>query len=214
LSIRASKASQACLGFRAQRGGAVVVGVTVERGEPRVVLSTFLPTAEEGDRLAFEPYHVAAKMPRGRDGGASAAARAAVEEARKRQVALATKGLKAIVAKLAGEGHSSVDGALLVNRAGWMTDLLAYSLAFADHPPVAEGLQVRESLRRAFDKAKLKVSEIDEKTLTSLASEVRHLSPAALDARLKALGAAAGRPWRKEHKLACLAAWMSCVARK
>lgn len=210
----ASPTKTVTLGFRAQRGGAVVVGVTVERGEPRVVLSTFLPTAEVGDRLAFEPYHVATEMPRGRDGGASAAARGAVEEARKRQVALATKGLKAIMAKLAGEGHSPVDGALLINRAGWMTDLLAYSLAFADHPPVAEGLQVRESLRRAFDKAKLKVAEIDEKTLPALASEVLRLSPTALDARLKALGTTAGRPWRKEQKLACLAAWMSCVARK
>ena len=31
--------------------------------------------------------------------------------------------------------------------------------------------------------------------------------PSEIDARMKVLGASAGRPWRKEQKLACLAAW-------
>src|SRR5579875_2527111 len=57
----------AALGFRAGRGGSVVVAVAWDDGNPRVVLSTFLATAAEGDRLAFEPYHVAADMPRGPD---------------------------------------------------------------------------------------------------------------------------------------------------
>jgi hypothetical protein len=39
------------LGFRALKGGGVVVGVVVDEGDPRVVLSTFLPTAADGDRL-------------------------------------------------------------------------------------------------------------------------------------------------------------------
>ena len=43
------------LGFRAGRGGSVVVGVAVSPPLPRVVLSAFLATAAEGDRLAFEP---------------------------------------------------------------------------------------------------------------------------------------------------------------
>ena len=57
------------LGFRAGRGGSVVFGVAADRPPPRVVLSTFLATAAEGDRLAFEPYQVAYEMPRG-EGGA------------------------------------------------------------------------------------------------------------------------------------------------
>jgi len=58
------------LGFRALKGGGVVVGVVVDEGDPRVVLSTFLPTAAKGDRLALEPYRVAYEMKRGPDGGA------------------------------------------------------------------------------------------------------------------------------------------------
>lgn len=197
------------LGFRTLKGGSVVVGVAVDEGEPRVVRSSFLATAAEGDRLSLEPYHVAAGMKRGPDGGASADALAAVAEGRKRQHALAAKGLDEIIRNLQNAGHQPVVAALLVNRAGWVTDLLAYSLAFPDHPPVAEGLAVREALRFACRRCGVEVSEIDEKSLPELASEMFRLSPAALDTRLKALGAAVGRPWRKEQKLACLAAWVA-----
>jgi len=38
------------LGFRALKGGGAMVGVILDQGEPRVVVSTFLPTAVEGDR--------------------------------------------------------------------------------------------------------------------------------------------------------------------
>ena len=37
---------------------------------------------------------------------------------------------------------------------------------------------------------------------------------ASLDDSLKALGVAAGRPWRKEQKLACLAAWVAVAAQR
>lgn len=197
------------LGFRAERGGAVVVGVAIAGGETRVVLSSFLPTATEGDRLALEPYHVAAAMERGPDGGASPKAIAAVAKGRTRQDALAVKGLNDIIGKLHHAGYEPAVAALLVNRAGWMTDLLAYSLAFPDHPPVAEGLAVRDALRFAFAECGLKVAETDEKSLPGLASKRLGMAPAALDTRIKAFGAAAGRPWRKEQKLACLAAWVA-----
>jgi hypothetical protein len=98
---------------------------------------------------------------------------------------------------------------LLVNRAGWITDLLEHSLFAPEHPPVAEGLAVRDALRFAFGQSGLKVIEMDEKSLPEAASKALRLSIADIDLRLKSLGAAAGRPWRKEQKLACLAAWLA-----
>jgi hypothetical protein len=201
------KNTSVALGLRAVRGGGVVVGVAFEEGEPRVVLSSFLATGAEGDRLSFEPYHVAAELCP--DGKVSAKARAAVAEGRKRQDRLAAKGLREIADRLREERCEAVVAALLVNRAGWVTDLLAYSVAFADHPPVAEGLAVRDALRFACREADLKTAEVDEKSLPDLASEVLRIGSAGIDARLKALGAGAGRPWRKEQKLACLAAWLT-----
>jgi hypothetical protein len=202
------------LGFRALKGGSVVVGVAMDGSEPRLVRSSFLATAAEGDRLSLEPYHLAAGMERGPGGGASPEAAAAVAEGRKRQNELAAAGLEEIVRTLRKEERELVVAALLVNRAGWVIDLLDYSLAFADHPPVAEGLAVRDALRFAFARLGIEVAEMDEKSLPVLASQELRLDSSEIEARLKTLGATAGRPWRKEQKLACLAAWVALAARQ
>jgi len=206
--------ARVALGFRALRGGSVVVAVALDGREPRVVLSSFLATAAEGDRLALEPYHVAAEMARGPHDGVPAEAAAAVAEARRRQDTLAATGLEALMLQLRDAGREPAVAALLVNRAGWIPDLLAYSLAWPDHPPVAEGLAVRDALRFAFGRLGIAVAEIDEKSLGESAAMALGFEAAAIDARLKALGATVGRPWRKEQKLACLAAWVAVAARR
>jgi hypothetical protein len=200
------------LGLRALRGGSAVVGVALQGREPRIVLSAFLATAEEGDRLTREPYHVAAEMARGADGRASPEAVAAVAEGRKRQDKMAAKGLEAIVRKLEKDGHEPAAAALLVNRAGWVTDLLEYSLFAPEPPAVAEGLAVRDALRLALKRSRIETKEVDEKSLPQEASKRLGLAAAEIEVRLKALGAAAGKPWRKEQKLACLAAWLAVRA--
>ena len=200
------------LGLRARKGGAVVVGVAVEGGEPRVVLSTFLATCAEGDRLSFEPYHVATELERDSQGRASAEAAAAVAEGRRRQDQLAAKGLHAIVRALEEARCKPVVAALLVNRAGWITDLLEYSASWPEHVPVAEGLAVRDALRFACKKCQIEIAELDEKSLADLAARALGTSSMQIDARLKVLGATVGRPWRKEQKLACLSAWFALTA--
>ncbi len=174
------------LGFRAGRGGSVVVGVTVMGGEPSIALSTFLATAAEGDRIAYEPYHVAAE--RMRDGAAFSEAAAIVAEGRARQDQLAAKGLSEIMANLG----QPVVAALLVNRAGWITDLLEHSLSAPEHPPVAEGLAVRDALRFALNQCGIRTVEMDEKSLPQTK-----------------FPATAPAPWRKEQKAAALAAWVA-----
>jgi hypothetical protein len=211
---RRDTATPVGLGLRALKEGAAVVGIAVEGGEPRVVLSTFLATSAEGDRLSFEPYHVAAEMKRDPQGRVSAEAAAAVAEGRRRQEQLAAKGLHSIVGTLAEARCKPVVAALLVNRAGWITDLLEYSSSWPEHVPVAEGLAVRDALRFAFKECRVEVTELDEKSLPDLAASALHTSSVAIDARLTALGATVGRPWRKEQKLACLSAWFAITAQR
>jgi hypothetical protein len=202
------------LGFRAVRGGGVVVGVAAPAGEPRLVLSSFIATAAAGDRLSLEPYHVAAGMPRGPDGGASAEAAAAVAEGRRRQGELAARGLAEIVGRLAAADCEPVAAGLLVNRAGWITDLLAHSLSAPEHPPVAEGLAVRDALRSALRRCGLAATELDEKSLRETAEIALSRPRPEIDGALRALGAAAGRPWRAEQKLSALAAWVAATERR
>jgi len=201
------------LGLRAGRGGAVVVVVAADVQGPRIVLSSYLATAAEGDRLAYEPYHVAFEMPRDPDGKPTPETAAAVAEGRRRQQGMASKALADILARLRAAGAPPTVAALLVNRAGWMTDLLEHSLSHPAHPPVIEGLAVREALRLACLECGLSFVEMDEKTLDEAAAVKLGCSSGEIAAALKALGAAAGKPWRKEQKQACLAAWVAAVAR-
>ncbi len=201
------------LGLRARKGGAVVVGVAVEAGEPRVVISTVLDTCADGDQLSFEPYRVAADMARGPQGGAGAEAAAAVAEGRRRQELLATNGLRRIVRQLEAAMCKPIVAALLVNRAGWITDVLEYSLAWPEHVPVAEALAVRDALRFATRECGIEVAELDEKSLPDLATRTLGIPSTQIAARLKALGAPLGKPWRKEQKLACLSAWIAVAGR-
>jgi hypothetical protein len=200
--------------LRARKGGAVVVGVAVEGGEPRVVLSTFLATFAEGDRLSLEPFHVAAECKRGAQGGNSAEAAAAVAEGRRRQALLAANGLRDIVRALEEARCEPVVAALLVNRAGWVSDLLEYSASWPEHVPVAEGLAVRDALRFALRECRFEFAEVDEKSLPDFAASALDTTSAALEARLKALGAMAFGAWRKEQKLACLSAWVALTVRR
>ncbi len=181
------------------------MAVAVEAGEPHVTLSTFLATGADGDRLSREPYHVAHELARGPRGEVSAAA-AAVAEGRGRQDRLAANGLRSILDRL---DDTPVVAALLVNRVGWITDVLDYSLAWPEHVPVAEGLAVRDALRFACNACGCEVVELDEKSLPDRASDMIGLSATEIDARLKRLGTTVGRPWRKEQKLAALAAWVA-----
>jgi hypothetical protein len=173
----------------------VVVGIALDDDQPRVVLSSFLSTGD--DRLSLEPYHVARDLP-------LAAAAAAVAEGRRRQEQLASAGLQGTIERL---GRKPALAALLVNRAGWVTDLLSYSLAFAEHAAVADNLAVREALRGACRRCALEIVEADETSLPDVAAQVLRLSPAEIKVRLKDLGAT--KPWRREQKLACLAAWLA-----
>ena len=205
-------ALRAAIGLRAQRGGALAVGVTVRDGEPQILVSSVIETGAPGDRLSLEPYRAAAEMPRDPRGKASADAAAAVAEGRRRQDRIAAESLKGIVRKLKGAADRPAVAALLVNRAGWVTNLLEYSLAWPEHAAVADGLAVREALRFACGECGLEVIELDEKSLPQVAAKALGLPPDQIDARLKALGAVA-KPWRKEQKLACLAAWVAIAGR-
>jgi len=209
------------LGFKPGRGGSVVVGVAANGAAPNVVLSTFLTTAAEGDRLSLEPYHVAVEMVHGSGAAQQRVdraawpdtrvppreAQAAVAEGRRRQDAMAAEGLAAIVRELRATGQDPRTAALLVNRAGWLTEpmRLPHSLSAPEHPPVIEGLAVRDALRFAFAGCGLEVIEMDEKSLPEVAGQRLELAPSHVDG----LGASVGRPWRKEQKLACLAAWLA-----
>ncbi len=200
---------QTGIGLRAMRGGSVVVALNVGGGQPRLGLSWFLDTAIDGDRLSLEPYSVAAEMMRAKPDTALSALEGMIAQARARQNQQAYLRLAEMLDRMKISATGPVSIGLLVNRAGWITDLLSHSLSAPEHPAIAEGLAVRDALRFACDQIGLRVVELDEKTLAERAQTILGRTPADIDATLKLLGQDAGKPWRKEQKLACLAAWIA-----
>jgi hypothetical protein len=173
------------LGLRAQKGGAVALGVS---GEPRIILNGLLATHDPARHETLAPYAMATALPRERD---DAAARALVSDMAAAQSALATAGLAALMGM-----HGPPAGvALIANRAGWIDDLLAHALGWDDHVPVVEALAVRAALRVAILAAALPLTEPDEKTLAA----------GLADPALARLGKGQ-RPWARLQKLAALAA--------
>lgn len=199
--------SPIALGLRAARGGAVAVALQGAPTEPVLLRSVWLPVADPSDRIAFEPFTWAFETHRA--GGATLEAISqAVVDGRSRQALSAEDNLGAFLTSL-GDDPVSARVALLVNRAGWVGELLAYSLDYDAHAAVAEGLAVREAFRAAGVRLGAPMIELDEKTLGSKAQNVLNLDPAGLDQSLGGMGHAAGRPWRKEQKAAALAAWIA-----
>ena len=171
------------IGLRAQKGGAVLVAVE----GTQILYSGLLKTHQEGDPLSFEPYRVAFEMRK------SPETAAMVTEGRRRQDRLAAEALRQWIEQIG----RPVVAALLINRAGWISDLLEYSLDWAEHVPVAELLAVRQALRYATDQCGIRRVELDEKSLPAMAAANKLEPP---------LKPPAFKPWRKEQKLACLAA--------
>ena len=56
------------------------------------------------------------------------------------------------------------------------------------------------------------VVEMDEKSLRESAALKLPQSSSQIDIQLNAFGATVGRPWRKEQKASCLAAWVAAAA--
>lgn len=86
----------------------------------------------------------------------------AVAEGRRRQEQPAAQGLNSIVRALDDARYSRAFAALVVNRAGRVTDLLQYSSSSPEQLPVAEGLAVRDAIRFAFKKCRIEAAELDE----------------------------------------------------
>jgi len=66
----------------------------------------------------------------------------------------------------------------------------------------------REALRVGCERAGLAVVGFREREVQATAATRLKLTPAALQARIAALGKPLGPPWSQDEKLAALAAWL------
>jgi hypothetical protein len=201
----------AALGFRAHMGWAAAVGVALDGGAPRLVHSSIIATAEAGDRLSNEPYHVAG----GWDGSTRAPPhpdpKAAIAEGRKTQVRLATKAITAIAGDLKQQKLKLVCGVVLATRS-WLGHSLESILGDHAHVRVYESEAVRDAVRAGLKANKIACHDVDQKSLVADGSETLKLSEERLKKKLTDLRGDLPAPWREDQKLAALAAWLSLTS--
>ena len=183
------------LGLKARTGRAILVAVGGDLERPRFVERAVLPLLPEG---AFAPYHAAEKL-------APAQARASV----RRDVAAAHRraasGLREAVRRLARSGVEVAGCGVLVGPAlpPWTTEEI---VAVHVRMHQAEGVLFREVLVAGARACEFEPVEIPEKSALAAAAERLGLTRKQIDARIAALGKAAGPPWGKDQKEAAAAA--------
>jgi len=198
---------QAAIGFRAPTGWVAAVGITLIDGAPQLLFSAIIATAPDGDRIAKEPYHVAA----GWDGLTRVKPHpdpaAAVAQGRKTQERMASKAIADIVAELKAKELKVAVGAVLATR-GLQSYTLEEALSHHAHVHVAEGMSVRDAVRYALKANGIPLREFDQKSLYVEGAKALKLAEARLKRKLTELRGTA-KPWTQDQKLCALAAWLA-----
>jgi hypothetical protein len=202
--------TKAAIGFRVHMGWAAAVGIALEGGAPRLVHSSIIETAEEGDNIAKEPYHQAAGYHGLERGARPPDPEAIIARGRKTQTKLAAKAISALAAEFKAQRLTLMAGAVLATRS-WLGHDLEGILGDHAHIHVYEGEAVRDAVRFALKANKIPAREFDQKSLYAEGAKTLKRAEPKLKAQLTALGAGR-KPWTQDQKLAALAAWLALVS--
>jgi hypothetical protein len=193
------KLEQVTLGLRAHSGWAVLVALGGSGAAPVVVERRRLSLCD--DSFPRQPYHAAEELP-------AARAKALVARSLDSAHRLAREALASAAKDLRAAGREVVGAGLLLGSGRPLPAELEAILAA--HPLIhtAEGELYREALRAGCERASIPVVGLRERDVLATASQRLALAPAALRARVAALGKPIGPPWGQDQKLAALAAWL------
>lgn len=198
----------ASIGVSAHLGWAATAVVAFDRSELRILRTDRIETYPEGDKEALEPYHVAggfdglSRVPQPAD------PRAVVKRGLRKQQRFTARSLKRLASDLADDDRELRRAAVLSSRG---RDAPTFEKSIGSHTQIhiQEGLAVRASITTALEALSATVHAIDSKSLLSIARKELHATERALMNDLSRLKPENGGAWRKEEKLAALAAWVA-----
>lgn len=196
---------RAALGFSVHTGWAAVVAVSGPAASAAVLDRRRLEMIPGSDpRRPRFVYHAARTLER-------EPARRLIRESAERATAEATASLQAVVKELGSRDQQVVAAGIVVgNRplAAELESILAsHSLVHA-----AEGELFRDAIRSATRRAGIPVTEVRARDLGSRAAAALGVPEGKVAQLLVGIGSAAGRPWAKDQKDACLAALIALSA--
>jgi hypothetical protein len=189
--------STAVLGFRPHTYWTSAVALAGPTDAPRVLERRRITFATGPERSVF---HRAEQTD-------LATARLLIEEVRTATEANAAREIGALVEDLKRDGVS-VSIAVAPKATNTLPEALEDILKL--HPRVlpTTGNFYRAVVAAACARVGLQVHRAVERELPALAGDLLGVNIAAVEARLKIMGAALGPPWSEDYKLAALAAWL------
>lgn len=194
----------AALGFRPHTGWTVGLVLALDGGRPRLVDRRRLDLAPADLQGAPQPYHAAQTL-------SAEAGQALLDQTLEAARRLAGEALLELLGSAALEG-CRVLAAGLVGVAPRDEGSLAEVLASHARMHAAEGALYQEVLRQACAGAGLPLTGVAARELPARAATVLGQPALELDRTLDALGRELGPPWRQDHRLATLAAWLALTS--
>jgi hypothetical protein len=187
----------AVLGFRPHTYWTAVVALAGPPDAPEVIERRRIAFADGLERFV---YHQASELE-------PQAAQALIDQVRAATEAHARRGIGGLIADLQADG---VAVRLAVTAAGTakLPEKLEDILRVHARMHGAEGSFYRDVVAAACAALGLEVHRVVERDLPGLACAALGVDTAALEAKLKTMGAALGPPWGEDYRLATLAAWI------
>lgn len=191
----------AAVGFRPHSGWTSLVAVSVERGQPVVLLRERVHLVKTFNYAYRQPYHTAAKAP-------LEEGRAFIAQVKAEAQQLARGALRKVQMKLAAADYRLTHCGLLLGSGRILPSL---DKILAAHPLIhtADGELFREALTRASTRCGLQLVCTKEKQLVNEAAESLHIKQPALLKRIAEIGKPHGSPWSQDEKYAALIAWLA-----
>jgi len=184
------------IGLRAHSGWAAAVAVVIhgETDEPVVVLRERIELTDPTLHGGKAPYHAAEKME-------LAEAAAFLERCEAASRALALRGVRALLDRLAVRGHAPSRCGLLM-AAGRPLPALSATLASHALIHIGDGEHFRKALAEAAEASGLALTRVRARDVAASLG-----TPGAIDGYLARQRKSLGPPWAQDQKLATLAAW-------
>ena len=187
--------SRVALGFKARTGRAVLVALSGNAREARLIERSQVALLPEGE---WAPYHAAEKLE-------PETAREHVKRSIATAQRLATSAIRGAARRCADAGHELCGCAVLVGTGmpDWTTDEI---LAVHVRMHKAEGALFRNVLVNGARACGIELTTLPAKSAIDTAAAKLGVTRAQLDTQLATLGKSAGPPWGADQKEAAAAA--------
>jgi hypothetical protein len=192
----------AALGFRTHSGWAVVTAVTASPFNGVVLARRRIEIADAALPGSRQPFHAAAALDE------LSAAEVLIHQRRESSTWLAALAVREMIVELAEKGHTVACASIIMASGRPLPDLAA---TLKSHALIhtAEGEFFRDVLQRASEECGLPVTKLRARDVWNRGAEAFGVPVADLQKQIAQVGRAIGPPWRDDHQLASLAAWIA-----